>query len=60
MRSREIKDLSIALEALSRIPGTTPEALSMRIHDLLEDILAEEETRTKPAPSTTTDDEIPF
>ncbi|MFA6159362.1 MAG: hypothetical protein WC763_07090 [Candidatus Paceibacterota bacterium] len=61
MRSAEIKNLSIALEALSRIPGTTPEALSMRIHDLLEDILTEEETKTKPKSSKTTeDDEIPF
>lgn len=60
MRSAEIKNLSIALEALSRIPGTTPEALSMRIHDLLEDILTEEETKVQAKPSTTEDDEIPF
>ena len=59
--SMAIKNLSIALEALSRIPGTEPERLSMRIHDLLDDLLKEEETKTPPPkPSTTTDDEIPF
>ena len=64
MKARDIKDLSIALEALSRINGYKFEQLSDRVHDLLSDIIKEEETRTKepikPAPSTLTDDEIPF
>lgn len=61
MRSADIKNLSIAMEALSRIPGTSPEHLSTRIHNLLESIITEEEeTSAKPRPSTTNDDEIPF
>jgi hypothetical protein len=61
MKAREIKDLSIALEALSRINGYKFESLSDRIHDLLTDLLKEEETKTTASPkSETTDDEIPF
>jgi hypothetical protein len=62
MKAREIKDLSIALEALSRINGYKFEGLSDRIQDLLSDLIKEEETKVEPAPkpSTTEDDEIPF
>ena len=63
MKAREIKDLSIALEALSRINGYKFEGLSDRIQDLLSDLIKEEETKTEPEPlkpSTTADDEIPF
>lgn len=66
MRAREIKDLSIALEALSRINGYKFEQLSNRVHDLLSDLIKEEETKPEPTPtirpSTTKgdEDEIPF
>lgn len=58
MRAREIKDLSIALEALSRINGYKFERSSDRVHDLLESILTKEETNP-PAQDPNTD-EIPF
>lgn len=65
MKAREIKDLSIALEALSRINDYKFEQLSERVHDLLSDLLKEEETKTEPTPAprprtTKPDDEIPF
>jgi hypothetical protein len=59
MRAREIKDLSIAMEALSRIAGYDAEKLSGRIKDILADVLNEEETKS-PLPPKPTDDEIPF
>lgn len=61
MKAREIKDLSIALEALSRINSYQIEKLSDRIRDLLDTILTEEETpKPESKPSTNPDDEIPF
>lgn len=61
MKAREIKDLSIALEALSRINGYKFESMSDRVIDLLSDLIKEEETRVEPVkPSTTTNDEISF
>lgn len=56
--SMAIKNLSIALEALSRIPGSDPEALSLRIQNLLNGLLVEEEEREPP--KLTAEDEIPF
>lgn len=61
MRSAEIKNLCIALEALSRIPGIEPERLGERIHSLLDGLLQEEEKRTAPPLlAVAKDDEIPF
>lgn len=62
MRAREIKDLSIALEALSRVNGYKFEQSSYRVHDLLEGILTEEETKppVQEPPKPSPDDEIPF
>jgi hypothetical protein len=58
--SNTIKNLSIALEALSRIPDSV--SLSLRVHDLLDKALFEDEN---PTPSTEPvknhlDNEIPF
>lgn len=63
MHSVSIKNLCIALEALSRIPDSC--MLSSRIRDLLEGLLKEEEeTKTEkpetPNPTPNLDDEIPF
>ena len=62
MTARDIKDYSIALEALSRFPGT--EDISGRIRDLLLNLIQEEETKaiSRPAPKSklNLDDEIPF
>lgn len=64
MRSADIKNLCIALEALSRFPNT--ELLSDRVRDLLDDTLKEEEQRItenkqhKPTRTSLDDDEIPF
>ena len=58
MRSIAIKNLCIALEALSRISGSGPERESERIHDLLDDLLKEEEQRKRT--QETNEDEIPF
>lgn len=59
--STSIKNLSIALEGLSRIPGAAAEAFSLRINNLLDNLLTEEEISTEQRkPSTTADDEIPF
>lgn len=59
MRSADIKNLCVALEALSRFPNT--EQLSDRIRDLLDDTLKEEEQRTlTPPPTPPSEDEIPF
>lgn len=58
--SNAIKNLCIALEALSRIPESYN--TSRRVQELLDHLLTEDET--KPEPTTTTepnpDDEIPF
>jgi len=59
MNERKIKDLSIALEALSRINGYEFEKLSSRVRDLLDDLLIKEE-QAQPKPSTDANDEIPF
>jgi hypothetical protein len=62
--SLAIKNLSIALEALSRIPNSS--SLSMRIEDLLGDLLTKEEHNVenpvKPynAPQQSPDEEIQF
>jgi len=60
--SNAIKNLSIALEALSRIPDSY--TLSSRIQDLLKDLLTEEETINEkiqaPKSKHIQDDEIPF
>jgi hypothetical protein len=62
--SLAIKNLSIALEALSRIPNSS--SLSMRIEDLLGDLLTKEERNVenpvKPynAPQQSPVEEIPF
>lgn len=57
-----IKNLSIALEALSRINNEGSPDLYDRVEDLLKDQIKEIETATPPArPATTTfDDDIPF
>lgn len=62
MRAREIKDLSIAIEALSRVPGYECEAISSRIKSLIDDLLKEAETKPtpQPAPLTKPTDNIPF
>jgi len=61
MRSADIKNLAIAMEALSRVAGTNAELASIRIYDLLTDAIKEEETRTTiPKPQHDTNDEIPF
>ena len=62
MRSADIKNLCIAREALSRIPGYQAESHSIRIGDLISDLLKKEETRTEPAPRSISKqtDEIPF
>lgn len=60
-RARAIKDLCIANEALSRFPGT--ERLSNRLDDLLDTLTNQLQEELHPplkAPSTDTDDEIPF
>jgi hypothetical protein len=70
LTTTDIKNLSIALEALSRIPRV--EDLSLRIQSLLDQAIAkteerEEEKRIKtpphalyPKPATPIDDDIPF
>lgn len=64
MSSLTIKNLSIALEALSRIPES--KELSERVRDLLSDEIREEETQTHTRTmnrinkSKTPDEEIPF
>jgi hypothetical protein len=59
-----IKNLSIALEALSRVAiSGERNSLFERVHDLLEDTLKEEETKLPPSARpayTTFDDSIPF
>ena len=68
MTTADIKNFSISLEALSRMPGV--ESLSIRIQGLLTEAIAEQEeksTRTpvysrppiRPAPARI-DDDIPF
>lgn len=62
MRSANIKNYCIALEALSRIPGSNSERIGNRIRDLLHHELLQSETgRPEMKPSASgTDDEIPF
>ena len=57
--SNAIKNLSIAWEALSRIPDSYN--LSRRVQDLLDTLLTEDETKPEPRkPTENPDDEIPF
>ena len=66
--SNAIKNLAIAIEAFSRVPGYDIESLSSRIRKKLDELLTEEETtRTEiipgvyqaPTPRANSDD-IPF
>ena len=61
MITREIKDLSYAFEALSRVPGT--DTMCIRIQELIENKLTDLETKQTnehPHHQTPPDDEIPF
>ena len=61
MISREIKDLSIALEALTRVPGSDDEMC--RIRNIIRDKLVDMEdrhTNQHPHHQTPPNDEIPF
>lgn len=60
--ARDIKDLSIALEALSRIAGRDAENLSFRVqHQIDKAITRLEDQYTQSAPTKPiTNDEIPF
>lgn len=61
MRASEIKDLCIAMEALSRIAGYDPQVLSERIRSLVDDLLKEVEERIPSVPQQISpDNEIPF
>lgn len=60
MTSADIKNYSIAMEALSRVPGEEVVTLSGRIRDLLGEAIYQQERRTAPPSSTPSDDEIPF
>lgn len=63
--ARAIKDLSIAMEALSRVPGERSNDLRERVSDLLDNTLHEEERRLHNEAiarhkQSEVDDEIPF
>ena len=63
MRSNDIKNLCVAIEALSRVPGYNTESCKDRIGDLLDDLLKEEETQPPaptPKPTPNPNDDIPF
>ena len=64
MSAREIKDLSFACEALSRISDYEAQSLRSRLLTLIDNLTKELEEPPKPAPrprpDTTPDDEIPF
>lgn len=62
MRSVEIKNLAISIEALARVPGYKIDTIRERIEGLLDTLITQEEnpTTVKPVPDKTFDDEIPF
>lgn len=63
MSAREIKDLSFACEALSRISDYEAQSLRSRLLTLIDNLTKELEEPTpepRPKPTTNPDDEIPF
>ena len=53
-----VKNLTIALEALVRVPKT--KRLQKRIKDIIDDYLKEHEQQAEPSKQPDKDDEIPF
>lgn len=68
MEERRVKDLCIAMEALSRIPGEESDKLRRRLREIVKYYVTAMEINTsikptpKPQPTskTTEDDDIPF
>lgn len=63
MSTTDVKNLSIALEALTRVPGYDSISQMDRVRKLLDfklDELEEYTNKPAPTPNTSQDDEIPF